>query len=434
LDLEQPDTEDADQLSQDLNEDIAPDLEEDTSTVADLVSDQEGFDWSWNDADFYSEDGGEFVEDMSPDLSDGGEDTIETEDLSRGCLTFYVDPSTGDDSNSGTALGEPFKTLGAAVSQLRDCDVIELARGNYSGGGYIITADVTIRGSSSGILEHQDDITNGLNSGADATVLKTESGGRFFTIAGSATVTMESLRMEGGNSGGEPGGCILVEGFLTAQDLAFVDCTSNTNGGAIAVSGRTSLTRSHFQGNVSGGMGGAIYAGDGDRIEVEECRFLNNTAISGGAIATPNTDGNSLVLSSYFSGNSASAAGVGGAIADQDGLFINNSTFTQNSASAGAALSGAAGTTLQYCTVVDNHGLDNTDASAVSGAVTARRSILAGNDKNCAEPIVSSGHELFFDDDSCGIAFGSYPNTDPLLWPARDNGGFSYTFAFQPDS
>jgi predicted outer membrane repeat protein len=193
-------------------------------------------------------------------------------------------------------------------------------------------------------------------------------------IDDNASVELERLTFVDGRNDSEPGGAIqLAQG----ADLAVYDTTFTGNqavhGGALALApdsgvqltrttlednlatgadaevddegvggaifadgGYVDVRQSTLSGNQSGDDGGAVYAED-TLVVSNDSTFVGNIAgDDGGAIITPGT-GEVQTYNSTLTGNQA--ADQGGAIMDDAGiLFLNTSSFVDNSAVFGAHL------------------------------------------------------------------------------------------------
>ena len=177
-----------------------------------------------------------------------------------------------------------------------------------------------------------------------------------------------------------------------------------------------------FEGNVSGGSGGAI---------AMRRDFCASTV---------------TVDSSTFSGNTAD--GVGGAIENEFGvLTVTNSTFSDNTASDGGGIynwgtgGGPDGTVdVVNSTIAENSPATSSPVVASSnnndGTFTITNSIVANNygndgiDANCVNYGTWSPDSNLSTDATCpGFAIG-----DPGLGPLRDNGGPTATHALTPGS
>ncbi|MBL8879052.1 MAG: hypothetical protein JNG88_08020 [Phycisphaerales bacterium] len=138
-----------------------------------------------------------------------------------------------------------------------------------------------------------------------------------------------------GNAASNVGGAALAtsNGSLTLSACILAGNSANGDGGAIWHLGQT-LTAMHcvFADNASGACGGAVflYAAYG---QISGCRFLGNSALEGGALATSAEVFEAVLRSCEFSGNFAGARG--GAIAARlSGTLVRvvNCSFAANNA------------------------------------------------------------------------------------------------------
>jgi predicted outer membrane repeat protein len=259
-----------------------------------------------------------------------------------------------------------------------------------------------------------------------------------------------------GNVAGDDGGAVHVQGAsLIVSDSTFTDNEANDEAGALRQkdAGTTTVTNSHFLGNVAvnggGGaieingtglltvigstftdndassQGGAIEASLGDAV-IRTSSFIDNTSRSdGGAV---DTGGDATVTDSLFDGNTAAFDGGaidtsedgsldidgstfvrnsnteddadGGAVEAEASITALNSTFTQNTGgedvmnAEGAVVDGDV--TLRYVTFVDNETVQNDpqdgniDTDSDTGVLTSFGSVFARNTPNTCEPDFAS--------------------------------------------
>ncbi len=277
---------------------------------------------------------------------------------------FYVNPDTGDDTNTGTTPGDPFLTINRGVTSVTDpSDVVNLASGTYSDvGDYNIdvTQSMTVQGAGEG-----------------QTIIDPQSNGRVFNIGSGvnfllAGVTIQNGKApDGSESPGEPGGAILNQGNLTVTDSTFTsnragngnamtDSQIGGNGGAIYSTGTLTITGCTFNTNSAGngnnagfragtgGNGGAIFSLT--NFTITDTVFNSNTAGNAGSTGQHGSPGGSggaiynlgvsTVTGSTFdhnaggngsnSGWESARGGYGGAIFSLNDLDITSSNFTAN--------------------------------------------------------------------------------------------------------
>jgi CSLREA domain-containing protein len=263
-------------------------------------------------------------------------------------------------------------------------------------------------------------------------------------------VTMTNIIIRNGSS--PRGAAIQNLGDLRVEDAVLEGNNSGLgNGGAINNRDEfaaVGLERVLFQNNHSSNWGGAIFTNEG-AIRGSDVRFLNNSAKFGGALATEegphepvelerssfehntaqksggaifyHTGGNPMTLLNVtFSHNSASgspdASNVGGgaifaSVSEFAVLRLSSVTFSNNSASAGAAILKAPRT-------------------GGGGPAFIRNTIVANSlGLSCSGALTSNGHNLD-DGATCGFnALTDLSNTPAGLEALADNGGFTRTRA-----
>ena len=150
--------------------------------------------------------------------------------------------------------------------------------------------------------------------------------------------------------------------------------------------------------------GGAINLQDGSSAVVNNSSFLNNAALSGGAIGMVGSINKVTVINSSFTGNVAERGG--GAIAMWSGpLIIRGSSFVSNQASMGGAIEAASGKELS----IANSTFSGNEASSWGG-------VLAVN-----YPKVTMTHVTMLNNKVTG--YHSYANGN-ALWIHQNNSGF----------
>ncbi len=127
------------------------------------------------------------------------------------------------------------------------------------------------------------------------------------------------------------GGGIFAGQTAAVTDTNFLRNSSKFAGGGLAIQfGAGQVTGGRFEGNTiaSDGWGGAIYAG-GPTLTIQGTQFFTNTSqIYGGAVASNNT----TITGARFNGNST--GGSGGALSLFGPAQIATSLFKQNSSAA----------------------------------------------------------------------------------------------------
>jgi CSLREA domain-containing protein len=249
-----------------------------------------------------------------------------------------------------------------------------------------ISEDLTIDGSN----------VTGLAINADGN-------GRILEIDAGTDVTLRNLRLTGGAAGSEDGGAILNRGNLTVLESQLFG-NSAYDGGAIYNSYQGTLTvrDSVFSDNVASHWGGAIYSDVS--FLAERASFMNNSASATGGALFLNFG--VTMRNSTLSGNSASDSG---ALYNQGGTAdISDTTIANNSASGGVG-------------GVHNWGTLNLTNSIIAGST--------GDDCRITSGTMGSNDHNLIEDGTCAGGAMNFLTGDPLLGPARYNGGKSVTHA-----
>lgn len=232
---------------------------------------------------------------------------------------------------------------------------------------------------------------------------------------------------------------VAMDGTLNLQNLTVWQGSSSLGGGGgIKTSGDLNVTNVYFANNTTTGAGGGIYVtpiSSPPIITVTNSTFYQNSASEGGAIS--NYGSIATVTGSTFWGNSAS--NKGGAI-EQDGwgtLVVTNSTFFLNTA-AGTYGGSAIDSDDSDLSVVNSTFSGNTNLYAaivvLYGDLTFHNNIVRrSSPRNCdLDPDTSSRSNNLADDNSCGSGFTNSPNI--LLGPRGAYGGNTETFPLLPGS
>ena len=216
-----------------------------------------------------------------------------------------------------------------------------------------------------------------------------------------------------------------------------------TAGPGIVISG---LTISGGRAEAPVAFGAGIY--NAGSLTLTECAIQANIATGGGAGIFNTGDGRLILDACTLAGNHAIGEGEGGALYNFGSVNAVNSTFSDNSAFRGGAITSNGGGTLALvnCTIFGNSGrVGGIDNSAGSAAVV--NTIIAGNTGSVANDVsgtfTSEGHNLIGRrDGSVGFTNGvngdqvgtNAAPIDPLVEVLRNNGGPTDTRALRPGS
>ena len=319
---------------------------------------------------------------------------------------YYVNGLNGDDTKSGLDWGNAWKTIGHALSQAGDYDLV-------------LVADATYKETNldfGGKKIHLKGVDR--NTAGARPIIDCQSSGRAFYFASGETKDS------------------VIDNFIIRNGSA-------DNGGAIYCDGSSpSIINCTFSNNSANNYGGVIYCLSSSPT-VDNCIFSGNstTTYFGGAICCY-TDSNPSITNCTFSSNSANGSGTnsrGGAIFcfPTSNPRITNCTFSSNSANEGGAIycfpssspsitncifsgntAGVAGGAI-YCysgsPTVTNCTFSGNSASAYGGAIfcssdgspTLNNCILWGNNAS------TGGDEIYIYDSisSCTLNYCCVDNT-----------------------
>lgn len=288
----------------------------------------------------------------------------------NGCLaqkqenptSFYVDPVSGSDSNSGTSA-EPYKTLDAAVKKAKETN--ERLSGDKNDLFIFINNNIVSDGSASA-LQNESLCSISTDPGAKKLRLTVEGSSssaveidavkasRIFYISGNVNIVLKNLSLYGGsvasNGGaiyldGTDGAELTLENCIVGKTNADIDSlrngvqnttylTNGTNcsnkaveGGGIYVANGGSLTLSDskilncYAGSSTGG-GGGIYVSNNSFLEINDGSeiYANGAAgPSGAAICAKNS-------SVYFNKGTVRHH-FSNAFANVPGIYLSNTSF-----------------------------------------------------------------------------------------------------------
>lgn len=266
------------------------------------------------------------------------------------------------------------------------------------------------------------------------------SGGAI-AVWNASNTTIENSDFET-NQAGERGGAIRgASGTLTVRNARFQGNQSSGSGGAVMVTDELTLTirNSTFDGNSTPSVGGGLDAHD-STVTLDNIVFSNNQSEYGGGVHFNNVQ--AVISRTLFEQNTADV--WGGSIhhytdAGVDNtLLVYNSTFTQNEAENGSAVSVHNATARLAFNTISGNTNTSADGGAVynlDGSIDAMSTLLGSNTPfNCTGFIPSDGYNIS-DDNSCAFFRSTDANsTDPALQPLADNGGFSQSMAPQVNS
>lgn len=267
--------------------------------------------------------------------------------------SFYVDPVSGSDSNSGTSA-EPYKTLDAAVKKAKETN--ERLSGDNNELSIFINNNIVSDGSASA-LQNESLCLISTDAGAKKLRLTVEGSSssaveidavkasRIFYISGNVKIVLKNLSLYGGSVASN-GGAIYLDGTNGAE-LTLENCiVGKTNAGIDGLKNgeqnKTYLTDGTNCSNKAA-EGGGIYVANGGRLTLSASKILNCYAdsSSGGG-------GGIYVADSFLTINDGSeiyangAAGSSGAAicAKNSSVYFNKGTVRHHFSNAFANVPG----------------------------------------------------------------------------------------------
>lgn len=265
--------------------------------------------------------------------------------------SFYVDPVSGSDSNSGTSA-EPYKTLDAAVKKAKETN--ERLSGDNNELSIFINNNIVSAGSASA-LQNESLCSISTDAGAKKLRLTVEGSSssaveidavkasRIFYISGNVKIVLKNLSLYGGSVASN-GGAIYLDG----AELTLENCiVGKTNADIDSLkNGEQNKTYSPNGTNCSNkaAEGGEIYVANGGSLTLNASKILNCYADSssggGGGIYVSNksfleiNDGSEI----YANGT----AGFDGAAicAKNSSVFFNKGTVRHHFSNALAKVPG----------------------------------------------------------------------------------------------
>ena len=335
-------------------------------------------------------------------------------------------------SNADDGKAVPANCPSASNCRLRDAILDTLSSSNK-----VITFAAGLSGQtitlSDNLELYQSVIIDGSGLASPIHISGNNIVGVFDILGYSENVTLDNLVIQNGSF--PSGAGIYNNGTLTVNNSIFSGNTASIGGGAIQNSGSLTVNNSTFSGNTASIEGGAILNLALDGSAITNSIFTGN--ISGNGAGVENY-GPLTVNNSTFSDNTAS--GEGGAILnDSSGAStVTNSTFGSNSANAGG---GIYNLNLASLKIANSTFSNNTAGGASGGGIANFGSLLydstiitnsTGGDCVNSGTLNSASTNNLVEDGSCPAALSLSGN--PQLGPLANNGGPTQTFALLANS
>jgi hypothetical protein len=266
---------------------------------------------------------------------------------------LFVSPDGAD--SGGCSIAAPCRTIGYALTKAAPGDEVRVAAGTYPE-RLTLVRDVTLRGGFT--------TTNWFvpDPAVNVTRIDAQRGGRVLTVDAGKVVTVSGFHLTGGVA---PGGDRVGGGALNSGNLTLVDCQVHDNtahtGGGVASRGsgaRLYLVRTRVVSNSAQSVGGGVASLGGSAFVVAS-HVYSNSALDGSGIYL--SGGDLSVTDSLIYTNSATV-GYGGAVLAESGrLDLVNATLYANAAANGGGLC------IQNATVGITNTLFVANTAAVSG-------------------------------------------------------------------
>ena len=317
--------------------------------------------------------------------------------------SFYVDPVSGSDSNSGTSA-EPYKTLDAAVKKAKETN--ERLSGDNNELSIFINNNIVSDGSASA-LQNESLYSISTDAGAkklsltiegsssSAVEINAKMASRIFYISGNVKIVLKNLSLYGGSVASK-GGAIYLDGTDKAE-LTLKNC----------IVGKTNADID----NLKDGVQNTTYSPDGTNC--------SNKAAEGGGIYV--TKGGSLTLSASkilncYADSTTDGGGGGGIYVADSFLTINDGSEIYANGAAGpngAAI--CAKNSVVYFNGTVRHHFSN-DSSHVPGIYLSNTTfdMYGGEirDNYCSKSNLGSGVFIIGDTGSSVTFYGGSVNNN----------------------
>ncbi len=199
------------------------------------------------------------------------------------CLWSASAPPAGAAQHTVCPAGPPtcnHADIQSAVDAASDGDVIKVATGNYAGVNtraglkplVYLDKSVTLRGGYTTAFAEPPD------PAANPTTLDAGGQGRVIYVTGNVSVTLEGLRITGGNATGLQGGPIREAGRDAGGGVYITTATATISGCEIWNNRAADLGMT--------GMGGGVYASGGSSVYLIANDIHHNTALVDGVIGS----------------------------------------------------------------------------------------------------------------------------------------------------
>lgn len=320
-----------------------------------------------------------------------------------------------------------------------DCSLREaVAAANGAAGDDIVNFDATVFGSAQTVNVTLGEIIFAANgtltingTGANLLTIDGNLTNRIFRTAAGVVATINDMTLTRGNGVGalntNSGGAIYNDaGTLTLNNLIITGNTVSNNAGGIRNSGTGSVLTINncivSNNTASTSSGGGMQNFSTSTVHINNSTFMGNTSGGSTGGGGGQFNGTVRITNSTFANNNAPGGSGGGMQSNGTNQIITNSTFSGN-------------------TSTNNGGGIHRGSTNVNFFI--RNTIVAGNNGTAASPDVtnsangldSQGNNIIGNvGTSTGWEMSDLINTNPMLNPLANNGGFGMTFLPMPGS
>lgn len=265
--------------------------------------------------------------------------------------SFYVDPVSGSDSNSGT-LAKPYKTLDAAVKKAKESNkrlpgdnnelFIFINKNIVSDGSASASQNDSLCSISTDAGEKKLSLTVA-SSSSSAVEIDAGKASRIFYISGNVNIVLKNLSLYGGSVASN-GGAIYLDGAeLTLENCIVGKTNAAIDGLERGVQNTTYLTNGTNCSNKAA-EGGGIYVANGGSLTLSDSKILNCYADSstggGGGIYVANNSFLEIKDGSEIYANGAAGSSGAAICAKNSSVYFNKGTVRHHFSNAFANVPG----------------------------------------------------------------------------------------------
>ncbi|WP_397539242.1 hypothetical protein [Salinispora mooreana] len=307
--------------------------------------------------------------------------------LALALVGLAVAPAAGAVGRAATGADEQKWPKGTPVACAADALIAAITSANATGGGvfdlaeectYLLTADI----DGAGLPAIVTPIT--LNGGKNTTIERDAAADQFriFTVNTGGDLTLNHLKVTGGQTAEDGGGIFVAAGgALALGQSRIVRNISAQEGGGIRNAGTATVAHSHIERNTAGASGGGV-ASTG-ALELRSSSVGENVSANGGGVSSAGTV---VIGRSAITGNRATSVIGGGLLATGGSALLTDSHVLRNSSNTEGAGVVAISVQLHLRRVVI---ADNAARSGGGGLIinntssaTVQQGLIKGNTAN----------------------------------------------------